>query len=87
MKYEMLDEIFLYWIKTVNRDMLQYSWVIELGSSGKSKLIEINWFYLLDLSLVPNASHCLFPWSIHKARGQNYNCVSEHLQENDQKDK
>lgn len=44
------------------------------------------WFYLLDPSLVPSASHCLFPGSIHKAHGQNYSCVSEPLQGNDQKD-
>lgn len=35
--------------------------------------------HLLDPSLVPSARHCLFPGSIHKAHGQNYNCVSEHL--------
>lgn len=73
-----------------HRAVLQYPWLADLGSSDRIQLKCVlgldEWFYLLDPSLVPSARHCLFPGSIHKAHGQNYNCVSEHLQGNYQKD-
>lgn len=85
----MLDKLSLSSLLSKHRAALQYPWLAQLGSSDriqpKCVLGLDEWFYLLDPSLVPSASHCLFLGSIHKAHGQNYNCVSEHLQGNNQK--
>lgn len=62
----MLDKIFLYPLCYVNTEMCYRVYLISrLQSSNRITLKRVldldNWFYLLDPSLVPSASHCLFP--------------------------